>query len=125
MPIVIGIAALAVIIWLAVGSTPEFALTIGIAVLVISCPCALGLATPLAIMVGTGRGAKLGILVREAKVIEEMEKVDVIVIDKTGTLTEGKPVLKNEYGTWWGRCTTGQAVSLDDVIQQLYDNLMT
>lgn len=93
VPVVIGIAALAVIVWLAVGSTPEFALTIGIAVLVISCPCALGLATPLAIMVGTGKGASNGILIKSAEALETVKSIDTVVLDKTGTITTGKPVV--------------------------------
>lgn len=72
-----------------------FAFANAVTVLIIACPCALGLATPMSIMVGTGRGATFGVLLKEAKVIEEMKKVNVLVIDKTGTITEGKPSLKS------------------------------
>lgn len=93
VPIVIAIAVLATITWLLLGYGVEFALSIGIAVLVISCPCALGLATPTAIMVGTGRGASGGILFKSAEAIEMAQAVDTVVLDKTGTITEGKPQL--------------------------------
>ncbi|MDR2800036.1 MAG: heavy metal translocating P-type ATPase [Desulfovibrio sp.] len=91
VPVVITIAAAATGIWLLLGESPEFALSIGISVLVISCPCALGLATPTAIMVGTGRGAAGGILLKSAEAIEIAQAVDTVVLDKTGTLTEGRP----------------------------------
>lgn len=93
VPVVIGIAFAAAATWLLLGYEFEFALAVGIAVLVISCPCALGLATPTAIMVGTGRGAASGILVKSAEAIETAGVVDVVVLDKTGTVTEGKPVV--------------------------------
>lgn len=91
VPIVIAIAVVTVIIWLMSGQSFEFALTMGIAVLVISCPCALGLATPVAIMVGTGKGAENGILIKSAESVESLHLVDTVVLDKTGTITEGKP----------------------------------
>lgn len=91
VPVVILIAIIAASFWLLSGQTPEFALSIGIAVLVISCPCALGLATPVAIMVGTGRGAQLGVLYKNAEALEHAHSVDTVVLDKTGTITRGKP----------------------------------
>ena len=93
VPVVMGIAAVAFIIWMVAGQSLEFSLTTGIAVLVISCPCALGLATPVAIMVGTGRGARMGLLFKNAEALENLHKVDTVVLDKTGTLTTGKPAV--------------------------------
>lgn len=91
VPVVICIALAAAIIWLISGATFEFAMSVGIAVLVISCPCALGLATPVAIMVGTGVGAKYGILIKSGEALQEARNVDTVVMDKTGTITEGRP----------------------------------
>ncbi|MDV0445466.1 Copper-exporting P-type ATPase [Methanimicrococcus sp. At1] len=97
VPAVILIAIIATIAWLLLGYPFEFALSIGIAVLVISCPCALGLATPTAIMVGTGKGAENGILFRNAESIETAQTVNVVILDKTGTVTEGKPSVTGIY----------------------------
>ena len=91
VPVVMAIAAITFAIWMIVGKGLEFSLNAAIAVLVISCPCALGLATPVAIMVGTGRGARMGVLFKNAQALEHLHKVDTVVLDKTGTLTEGKP----------------------------------
>lgn len=93
VPIVLGIALLTTIIWLIAGQTFTFALSCGITVLVISCPCALGLATPVAIMVGTGVGAQNGVLFQSAEALELLHKVDAVVLDKTGTVTEGHPIV--------------------------------
>lgn len=91
VPVVIAIALIAIIAWLLMGFGFEFALSVGISILVISCPCALGLATPTAIMVGTGKGAENGILIKSAESLETAHSIDTVVLDKTGTVTQGKP----------------------------------
>lgn len=91
VPVVMTIAAVTFAIWMAMGYGVEFSLNCAISVLVISCPCALGLATPVAIMVGTGRGAQMGVLFKNAEALENLHHIDTVVLDKTGTLTTGKP----------------------------------
>ena len=96
VPAVVGIAALSFVVWSAFGPEPRFAyaLVAAISVLIIACPCALGLATPMSIMVGVGRGASAGVLIRDAEALEALARVDTLVVDKTGTLTEGRPRLE-------------------------------
>jgi Cu+-exporting ATPase len=113
VPVVIGIAVLTFIAWLAWGPSPAFsyALIAAVAVLIIACPCALGLATPMSIMVGVGKGAQHGVLIRDAEALEKMEKVDTLVVDKTGTLTEGRPQVVH--------IEPAPGFSADAVLQQL------
>ncbi len=99
VPVVMCIALVTAVIWLLAGETPSFALTRAISVLVISCPCALGLATPVAIMVGTGVGAKNGVLFQSAEALEDLHNVTSAIMDKTGTVTEGRPVV-TDVQTW-------------------------
>jgi Cu+-exporting ATPase len=103
VPLVIVVAAIAFVVWLILGS-PAYAIVAAVSVLIIACPCALGLATPMSIMVGTGHGAKNGVLVKKAEALETLEKVNAIVVDKTGTLTEGKPKVQKviPFGTGTG-----------------------
>ena len=93
VPVVMGVALAAFVLWMALGKGLEFSLTTAISVLVISCPCALGLATPVAIMVGTGKGAAMGVLFKNGAALEHLHSVDTVVLDKTGTLTAGKPAV--------------------------------
>ncbi len=99
MPTVITVAAITFIIWAIAGPQPRFAYAIvnAVAVLIIACPCALGLATPMSVIVGVGRGAQAGVLIKKAEAMELMEKVSILVLDKTGTLTEGKPRLTTVF----------------------------
>lgn len=95
VPVVVGVAVIAFVIWALVGPDPKLAhaLIVAVTVLIIACPCALGLATPMSIMVGVGRGAGMGVLIKNAEALERMEKVDTLLVDKTGTLTEGRPTV--------------------------------
>jgi len=111
VPTVVGIAVVAFIIWAIVGPEPSLAhaLVVAVSILIIACPCALGLATPMSIMVGVGRGAGLGVLIKNAESLERMEKVDTLVVDKTGTLTEGRPTLT--------QIVTADGFDADDVLR--------
>ena len=113
VPVVIGIAAVTVASWLLVAGDARQAVVAAVAVLIIACPCAMGLATPAAIMVGTGRGAQLGVLIRGGEVLERSRKIDVVVFDKTGTLTEGRMRLTEVLGDPEGlrRAAAAEALS--------------
>lgn len=113
VPVVMLVAALTFAAWMVWGPSPAFsyALISAVAVLIIACPCALGLATPMSIMVGVGRGAQHGVLIRDAEALERMEKVDTLVVDKTGTLTEGRPKVTH--------IETAPGFSPDEVLQKL------
>lgn len=115
VPIVIAIAVVAFAVWLGVGATFEFAMSIGIAVLVIACPCALGLATPVAIMVGTGKGAENGLLIKSAESLEQAHNIATVVLDKTGTITEGKPAVCNISA--FGETTQDELIELAYAIE--------
>jgi P-type Cu+ transporter len=112
VPAVVGIAVLTFLVWaIAAPERPALAWAFvnAVAVLIIACPCALGLATPMSIMVGIGRGAKEGVLIKNAEVLETLEKVDTVVVDKTGTLTEGRPKLSE--------CLPAQSFSEEDLLR--------
>src|SRR6185295_909195 len=96
VPAVVLVALIAAAAWFAIGPPPQLAhaLVVAVSVLIIACPCALGLATPMSIMVGIGRGAEDGVLIKDAAALERLERVTIVVVDKTGTLTEGKPSLR-------------------------------
>lgn len=111
VPAVITIALITGIIWLISGATFEFAMSTAIAVLVISCPCALGLATPVAIMVGTGKGAENGILIKSGDALETAHQIDTVVLDKTGTITQGKPVVTDII------CAAGKSADKTQLLQ--------
>ena len=100
VPIVVGVSIVTFIVWAIFGPEPAYAFAFvnAIAVLIIACPCALGLATPMSVMVGIGKGAQSGILIKNAEALETLPKVDTLVIDKTGTLTEGKPSVEKVVG---------------------------
>ena len=109
VPVVIGIALITLIIWLAVGKDMGFALARAISVLVISCPCALGLATPVAIMVGSGVGARNGILFKTAAALEETGRIEIVALDKTGTITGGNPQVTDVF--------TCRGISKDELLE--------
>jgi Cu2+-exporting ATPase len=113
VPIVIGVSIVTFIVWAIFGPQPVyvFALTNAIAVLIIACPCALGLATPMSIMVGVGRGAQKGVLIKNAEALEKMEKVDTLIIDKTGTITEGKPSVE--------KVAAEDGFTVEDILQKV------
>lgn len=113
VPIVIGVSIITFIIWAVFGPQPVyvFALTNAIAVLIIACPCALGLATPMSIMVGVGSGAQKGVLIKNAEALEKMDKVDTLIIDKTGTITEGKPSVEKIHAI--------DGINTDELLQRI------
>jgi Cu+-exporting ATPase len=112
VPAVLAVAVIAFLVWFIAGPEPRLAHAIvnAVAVLIIACPCALGLATPVAIMVGTGRGARAGVLIKNAEALETLQKVDTLALDKTGTLTQGKPELTSVFAV--GRETEDRVVRL-------------
>ena len=111
VPGVVIVAIVAFVVWYLLG-LPSFALVAAVSVLIIACPCALGLATPMSIMVGTGHGAKNGVLVKRGEALETLEKVDAIVVDKTGTLTEGRPAVTEIVPVANGPCSENELLSL-------------
>ena len=119
VPVVMGISAVSFVIWMLAGKGLEFALTTAISVLVISCPCALGLATPVAIMVGTGRGARMGILFKNAQALESLHKVDTVILDKTGTLTVGRPTVTDIIPV---NCTEKELLKLAASLESLSEH---
>ena len=120
VPVVIVIALASALIWLIVGASFEFALTIAVSVLVVSCPCALGLATPTAIMVGTGRGASNGILIKSAEALETAHSVKTVVLDKTGTITEGKPKVTDIECL--GKCSLDYLLTIAGSLEKLSEH---
>ncbi len=115
VPVVIGVAVLTVLVWLVFGPDLSFALIAGVSVLIIACPCAMGLATPTSVMVGTGRGAELGVLFRKGTALQLLDQVTTVAFDKTGTLTEGRPVLSTveTVGDWQAESALPLAAALE------------
>jgi len=118
VPVVVGVALISFAVWFFIGPEPRLAHAIinAVAVVIVACPCALGLATPISIMVGTGRGATAGVLIRNAEALEIMEKVNMVVVDKTGTVTEGKPALTTVRAT--GKVTEDELLRLAASIER-------
>ncbi|MFP7672237.1 heavy metal translocating P-type ATPase [Marivita sp. S0852] len=120
VPVVLAIAALTIVVWLIFGPDLSYALTAGVAVLIIACPCAMGLATPTSIMVGTGRAAELGVLFRKGDALQRLDAAKVIAFDKTGTLTEGRPTLVDQ--TTLPGIDPAQALTLTAAVEQSSDH---
>ena len=122
VPAVVAVAVVTFVVWAMVGPAPRmaYALVNAVAVLIIACPCALGLATPMSIMVGTGRGAAAGVLIKNAEALELLERVDTVVVDKTGTLTEGKPVLTSVVAL--DHWTEGQLLRLAGSVERVSEH---
>ncbi len=116
VPVVIALSLLTLVAWLALGNSPQAAFSAAVAVLIIACPCALGLATPTALLVGTGRGAQMGILIRGPEVLESTRRVDTIVLDKTGTLTSGQMQVAGVYAT--GDSDPGLVLALAGAVEE-------